>query len=84
MLYERKQLPELEYMKHRHDSGFDYIKHDESILDNSTSSYLYKNNLMYSFLKKLQPLVSIIFDHYNIVRNMKNYIVDPYYYKHNS
>ena len=33
MLYERKQLPELLYMKHRHDTDDNYIKYDERILD---------------------------------------------------
>lgn len=82
MLYERKQLPELYYMKHRHDSDGNYVKYDDSILDNSLSPYLYKNDMMNGFLKKLQPLVSIIIDHMNLTKNFKNYIVDKYYYKH--
>ena len=60
MLYNKKDLPELNYMKHRHD-----------------------NNLMRTFLKKMQPLVSILFDQMNVIKNFKNYTVDKYYYKHN-
>lgn len=82
MLYERKQVPELLYMKHRHDTDDDYIKYDESILDDTTSPYLYNNDIMNSFLKSLQPLVSILFDHMNVIKNLKNYIVDKYDYKH--
>jgi hypothetical protein len=81
MLYDKKQLPELLYMKHRHDDDTSYIKYDERILDSMTSPYLYNNNIMNSFLKRLQPLVSIIFDHMNLMNNFKNYIVDKYHYK---
>lgn len=82
MLYERSQLPELLYMKHRHDTDDSYVKYDEQILDKSISPYVYKNDLMNGFLKRLQPLVSITTDHMNVVKNFKNYIVDKYYYKH--
>jgi hypothetical protein len=81
MLYDKKQLPELLYMKHRHDDDKSYIKYDERILDSMTSPYLYNNNMMNSFLKRLQPLISIIFDHMNVMNNFKNYIVDKYHYK---
>ena len=53
MLYERKQIAELLYMKHRHDTDDTFIKYDEVILDNSTSPYLYNNDIMNGFLKKL-------------------------------
>lgn len=82
MLYEEKQLPELYYMKHRHDNDTDYIDYENNVLDKSLSPYLFNNDLMNSFLKKLRKLVSILFDQHNIVKNFKNYMVDKYYYKH--
>ena len=81
MLYDRQQLSELNYMKHRHDdddSNFDY---ENNLLDKSLSPYMYENDVMNTFLKKLQLLVSINFDHMNVMKNFKNYMVDKYYYK---
>lgn len=82
MLYEEKELPELFYMKHRHDDNSDFNDYEKSILDNSLSPYLYRNDMMNSFLKRLQPLVAKLFDQMNIMKNLQNYIVDKYYYKH--
>ena len=81
MLYEDSQIPELYYMKHRHDDDTDYVDYQDSLLDKTLSPYLYNNNIMNSFLKKLQRLISILFDQHNIIKNFKNYMVDKYYYK---
>jgi hypothetical protein len=81
MLYERRQLPEISYMKHRHDTKNTFLKYDDDILKRSLSPYIFRNKLMNDFLIKLQPLVSMLFDNKNIVKNWKNYIVDKYYYK---
>ncbi len=82
MLYEERQLPELYYMKHRHDNDTDYVDYEKNVLDKSLSPYLFNNDLMNSFLKKLRKLISILFDQHNIIKNFKNYMVDKYYYKH--
>jgi len=82
MLYERKQLPELNYMKHRHDDNDVYFDYEKTILDKSLSPYMYENDMMFGYLKRLQPLISISFDHMNLIKNFKNYMVDKYYYKH--
>jgi len=84
MLYRKKQLPELYYMKHRHDSEKDFVDYEKIILDKSISPYLYNNDRMNTFLKSLQRLVSILFDNVNIIKNFKNYTVDKYYYKGNT
>ena len=81
MLYERKQLPELYFLKHRHNDNKNVVKYDENVLDKSLSPYIYKNDNNNMFLKMLQPLVSIILDHMNVVKNLKNYIVDKYDYR---
>lgn len=83
MLYEDKQLPELRYMKHRHDDGIDYVDYQSNILKNTTSPYIFNNAIMNTFLVKIQKLLSIFFDQMNIVKNFKNYIVPKDYYKHN-
>lgn len=82
MYYEEQSLPELHFMKHRHDDDKDFVDYEKSILDKTISPYAYYNDLMFSFLKKLQRPVSILFDNVNIIKNFKNYNVDKYYYKH--
>jgi hypothetical protein len=83
MLIEDKELPELYYMKHRHDDNKDFIDYENNILDKSLSPYIYENDMMNSFLKRLQPLVAALFDQMNIAKNFRNIMVDKYYYKHN-
>lgn len=85
MLYEQKQLSELYKMKHRNDQNLDkfYVKYDENILDRSLSPKIYENNTMNSYLKKVQILISLFFDHMNFMKNLKNYIVDAYDYRQN-
>jgi len=82
MYYEEQSLPELHYMKHRHDDDTDYVDYEKNILDKSLSPHIYNNNLMNNFLKLLQRPVSMLFDNFNILKNLKNYNVDKYYYKH--
>ena len=82
MLYERKELPELFYLKHFHDDDNDkYIKYDETILNKTLSPNMFENDLMNTWLSKMQPLVSLMFDQMNISKNFKNYIVDKYHWK---
>ena len=82
MLYERKEIPELFYLKHRHDDFKEYVDYEKQILNSSLSPYMYENDLMNTWLNKLQPLVSLLFDQINVMKNFKNYMVDKYYYKH--
>lgn len=84
MLYESKDIPELHKLKHRNDNQDNYVDYEKNILNNTLSPYLYNNKIMASFLDKLQPLVSIFFDKFNIVKNYRNYMVDKYYYKHSN
>lgn len=81
MLYEKRQIPELYYMNHRHDSGQDFVDYENEILNNTLSPYIFNNDIMNSYLQKLQGLVSMLFDQHNVIKNFKNYIVDKYYYK---
>lgn len=85
MLYESSQLPELFYLKHRHDTLPEddvYYDYENNLLDKSLSPYMYGNDTMSGYLKRLQVGVALLFDHMNVVKNMKNYIVHKYYYKH--
>ena len=82
MLFERKDLPELYYLKHRNDNSKNHVDYESKILDSSLSPYIYKNDLMNSWLKKMQPLVSLLFDQMNMMKNFKNYMVDKYEYRH--
>jgi hypothetical protein len=42
---------------------------------------MFENDVMNTWLKKMQPLVSIMFDQMNIIKNFKNYMVDKYHWK---
>lgn len=81
MLENRKNLPEIDYMKHRHDNNDQYVDYEKQILDSSLSPYIYENDMMSGFLKKLQSLTALLFDQMNVMKNFKNYMVDKYYYK---
>lgn len=80
MLLDNKEIPELYYMKHRKDTN--YTTYENSILDKSVSPYVYKNEVMTTFLKKLQKLFFLIFDQFHIVRNFKNPTVDKYEWRY--
>jgi hypothetical protein len=82
MLYEEKDIPEIHFMKHRHDNNKEFVDYEKNILSNKLSPYIYKNDLMNSFLTMLQPLVAKLFDQMNVIKNFQNYMVDKYYYKH--
>jgi hypothetical protein len=83
MLYQRKDIPELHYMMHRHDDNDQYVDYEKKILNSSLSPYIYENDLMSAWLNKMQPLVSLMVDQMNVMKNFKNYMVDKYHYKHN-
>ena len=59
----------------------EYIKYDETILDKTLTPRLYENDFMNNWLKKMQPLVSLLFDQMNVMKNFKNYMVDKYHWK---
>ena len=82
MLYERKQLPEIVYLKHLHDDdNGNYIDYENMLLDKTLSPYMFNNDVMNTWLKKMQPLVSLMFDQFNVTKNWRNYMVDKYHYK---
>jgi hypothetical protein len=81
MLYQRKQLPELFYLKNRHNTDNDFVDYEKTILTKTLSPYLYENEMMNGFLTRLQPLVALLFDQMNIIKNLKNYMVDKHNYK---
>lgn len=82
MYYEEQSLPELHVIKHRHDDDKDFVDYEKVILDRTLSPYIFNNDLLFSFLRRIQRLVSILFDNFNIIKNFKNYNVDKYYHKH--
>lgn len=81
MLYNRNQLPELFRLKHLHDDDNSFVDYENIILDKSLSPYMFENNTMSGYIKRMQPAVSILFDHMNLIKNFKNYIVDKYHYR---
>jgi hypothetical protein len=83
MLYERQSLPELHHMKHLHDEDEvqTWIKYDEVVLKNSLSPHIFENDNMSNFISRIEPLVALLLDQMNVVKNLKNYIVDKYDYR---
>jgi hypothetical protein len=82
MYYEEQYLPEIYYLKHRHDDDTAFVDYEKKIFNNSLSPHIFGNDRMYNFLEKTKRLVAILFDNFNIIKNFKNYNVDKYYYKH--
>lgn len=82
MLIEDKELPEIYFMKHRHDDDNEFVDYEKQILDKTLSPYIYENDMMNGFLKRLQPFLASLFDQMNIARNFRNIVVDKYYYKY--
>lgn len=78
MLHKRTQLPELYYMKNRHNTEGDTFNYTDKILEKSLTSYLFNNGLMRGFIERIQPLLSTMFDRMNIIKNFKNYNVEKY------
>ena len=81
MLDDFRQLPELRYMKTLHNDNKSYVDYEKFILDKSLSPHLFENEKMRGFLSELQPMVALMFDKFNIIKNFKNYMVDKYHYK---
>lgn len=81
MLNDRKQLPELRYMRQFHDDISPNFNYEQDIFNKSMSPYLFQSTSMFNFLDKLRPIVALSFDQMNIIKNFKNYMVDRYHYK---
>lgn len=82
MLYKDSKLDEFYTIKHRNDDDFDFVDYEEQIFYKTLSSHIFKNDMMFDFLTKLQKLTSTFFDRMNIAKNFRNIMVDKYYYKH--
>ena len=82
MLERDSKLDELYIMKHRNDDDYLYVEYENQIFYKTLSNHIFKNDMMFSFISKLQPLVSTFFDKMNLVKNFRNIMVDKYYYKH--
>lgn len=81
MLLEDKEIQEIFFLKHRHDDR-NFINNERNLLDKTLSPYLFNNDTMNNFLKKLQRLVYLLFDKNTIIRNFKNPSVDKYEFRH--
>lgn len=82
MLYDKKNIPELNKFYHRNDDvNKNYVKYEDKILKRTLSPYLYSNKMMASFLEKIEPMIALFFDQFTIIKNWKNFTVDKYYDK---
>ena len=83
MLYQRQDLPELYHIKHLHDTNDQFVDYEKEILTSTLSPFIFNNDTMNSWLDQMQPLVSILFDQMNVMKNFQNYNVDKFEYRHN-
>lgn len=81
MLIQRKEIPELYKLKHRHDDFIEYVEYENQLFTSTMSPYMFGNPIMSGFLLKMQSLASLLFDQMTVMQNFKNYIVDKYHYK---
>lgn len=81
MLNDLEQLPELRYMRQFHDDASPNFNYEQDILNKSLSPYMFQNITMFNFLDKLRPMLSLLFDQMNFMKNFKNYMVGKYHYK---
>ena len=82
MLYKDSNLEELYTMKHRNDDDNIFVDYENQIFYKTLSNHIFKNDMMFYFISKLQPLMASFFDRINLVKNFRNIMVDKYYYKH--
>jgi hypothetical protein len=75
MLHEEREIPEIYYMKHRHDDDTEWTDYEKTMLDKMLSPYIYENDMMSAFAKKLQPLTAKLFDQMNIMKNYYIYLI---------
>lgn len=78
MLIKKKEIEELYDLKHHNDSypkGFNYF---DNILKKTLSPYLFQNDNVNGFLLRLEPMIALLFDKVNVMRNWKNWYVDKY------
>jgi hypothetical protein len=83
MLYNEKDIPELNKLFHINDDVTkDYVDYQNLLLNKTLSPYIFGKVMMDSFLNRLNKLVSLFFDQFNIIKNWRTFTVDKYYYKH--
>ena len=81
-LYKDKDIPELYWIKHRHDDDDQFLDYEEKILIDSLSKHNGANEDLWEYIKLMQKGIYLIYDQINVFKNWNNYTVDKYYYKH--
>lgn len=78
-LYKDCQIEELFILKNRHNSNDNiHYKYEDDLLKRTTSSYIWKNERMNSFLTKIQELVVLMVQKTDISRNYIDFNVHKY------
>lgn len=82
-LQKDKELQELYYLKHRKDNLLHrHYPWEDNLLKNTTSTYIWKNPTMNTFLTKIEKTLVLMVEKMNVARNFFNYTVDKYYNDH--
>jgi len=84
IIEENSQIPELYYLRNKHNTYIDEHGYDYSsnMLKKSLSNVLYKNNKLANFLDKIEEMMVTLYDSTNKVRNIFFYTHNKYYNKH--
>jgi hypothetical protein len=85
MLNKEREIKELYYAKHKHDTtdddGHDYEK---DLLERTMSPVMFSNPKMREFLLDVKRIMITMIDSTAQVRNSLNYLVDKYHNRHRS
>ena len=82
-LYKDKQIRELYDIRHRNDDFTDKrIDIENNILKKTIPPFTFYNDNMNEFILKCQKIAYLMFDHVNMLRNFKNYMVEKDYDQH--
>jgi hypothetical protein len=82
-LQQDKELNELYYLKHRNDKPLNrHYPWEDALLKNTTSSYIWRNSTMNTYLTKIEKMLVLMVEKMNFARNFFNYTVDKYYNDH--
>lgn len=80
MLDKDIEINELYELKHRNDSNtYRHFPYEEQLLKNTTTPYMWKNDTMNKYLKKIEKITVLIIEQMNYARNFFNFTVNKYY-----
>lgn len=79
-LNKERQLSELYFLKHKHDSKLHrHYPWENDLLKKTTTPYMWKNDNTNDYFTKIEKISVLIVEQMNVARNFINYTVDKYW-----